>query len=219
MLTLADRGCGAVSWYVLDNGRVSGRIINANGEPVARILVSLVKPGASITESPIKLERTNDEGYVSFSGVPAGTYIIAVNYNRFPEPNDPTNAYPPTFYPGVVDQSQAQAITVGAGEKLGDFEVRIPSKQPNSVLNGTVVWADGSPVAKALLLVRDETNTSNNSPYSITADEQGRFTINGYAGQKLIILATGFVPTERPAPLRITLERPTHTIRIVIKKL
>lgn len=219
VLTLADRGCAAVEWYILNNGRVNGRVINADGAPVARILVSLVNPGASVTESPIKLERTNDEGYFSFSAVPSGTYNIAVNYNRFPEANDPTNAYPPSFYPGVVDQRLAQAITVGAGEKLSDFEIRIPSKRPDSVLNGTVVWDDGSPVANAQLIVKDATNTSNNLPYGIKTDEQGRFKINGYFGQKLIIVAASNPPTERPETLRITLERPTHTVRIVITKL
>ena len=217
VLTLADHGCGAVSWYILDNGRVGVRVINANGEPVARILVSLIKPGVSVPDIPIKIERTNDDGYVSFSGVPRGTYNIAVNFNRFPEPNDPTNAYPPSFYPGVADQRQAQTITVGAGEKLSDFEVRIPSKQEDSVLNGTVVLADGSPVAKAQLIIRDESK-SDGVPYGLKADEQGRFKINGYFGQRLVIFATGFDPLERPETLRITLDRPTHMVRIVIKK-
>jgi len=218
VLTLADHGCGAVNWYILDNGRVSVRVINANGEPVARILVSLIKPGVTVEEFPIKFERTNDDGYVSFSGVPRGTYNIAVNFNRFPEPNDPTNAYPRSFYPGVVDQRDAQAIAVGAGQKLSDFEVRIPSKRADSVLNGTVVLADGSPVANAQLLVMDVTNTADNLPHRITADEQGKFKINGYSGQKWIIAAMSN-PPERPESLRITLERPTHTVRIVITKL
>lgn len=219
VVTLADHGCGAVSWYILDNGRVSVRVFNANGEPVARILVSLIKPGVTVQEFPIKIERTNDEGYVSFSGVPRGTYNIAVNFNRFPEPNDPTNAYPPSFYPGVVDQRHAQAITVGAGEKLSDFEVRIPSKRADSVLNGTVVWADGSPVAKAQLIVTDETRSADRMPYRVMADEQGRFKINGYSGQRLVIFATSYDPLERPESLRITLEHPTHTVRIVLKKI
>jgi Carboxypeptidase regulatory-like domain len=218
VLTLAASGCGAVDWYILDNGRVNGRVLNADGEPVPRIMVSLIKPGSSITDDTIKLERTNDDGYFSFSAVPRGTYNIAVNFNRFPEPNDPTKAYPPSFYPGVVDQRHAQAITVGPGEKLRDFEIRMPSKLPDSVLSGTVVWADGSPVANAQLLVMDVTNTSDNLPHGIAADEQGRFKINGYSGQKLIIAAMSNPPTERPESLRITLERPTHTVRIVITK-
>jgi hypothetical protein len=93
------------------NGRVNGRVINADGEPVARIVVSLVKPGASATEYPVKLERTNHDGYFSFSAVPQGTYHIAVNRNRFGDPKDPTNAYPPRFYPGVVDQRHRQSMS------------------------------------------------------------------------------------------------------------
>lgn len=217
VLTLAASGCGAVDWYILDNGRVNVRVINANGEPVARILVSLIKPGLSVEDFPIKLERTNDDGYVSFSGVPRGTYNIAVNFNRYPEPNDPANAYPRSFYPGVRDQRDAQAITVGAGEKLNDFEVRIPSKRADSVLSGTVVWGDGLPVANAQLLIMDVTSPANNVPHRITADEQGQFKINGYSGQKWVITAMSD-PPERPETLRITLERATHTVRIVITK-
>ncbi|MEN3329977.1 MAG: hypothetical protein V7638_4784 [Acidobacteriota bacterium] len=229
VLNLADHGCGAVTWYITDNGRVTGRVINADGEPVPRILVSLINPGSSITEYAVKMERANDDGYFSFSAVPRGTYNIAVNFNRYPDPNDPAKAYPPSFYPGVVDQRHAQTITVGAGEKLSDLEIRIPSKRPDSVLTGTVVWADGSPVANAQLSVKDVTYNDNGSSYGTAADEQGRFKIDGYSGQKLIIDASSnrpyvtrgsnFDPMERAETIRITLERPTHTVRIVITKL
>lgn len=229
VITLADRGCGAVSWFITGNGRVSGRVINADGEPVARILVSLINPGSSVKDYAVKLERTNDEGYFSFSAVPRGTYNIAVNYNRHTDPNDPTKSYPPSFYPGVVDQKHAQAITVGAGEKLSELEIRIPSKRPDSVLTGTVVWADGSPVPNAQLSVKDVTYVDTGVSDGVAADEQGRFNINGYSGQKLIIDArsnrpyvargAGFEPMERSQSVKITLERPTQTVRIVITKL
>ncbi len=229
VLTLADRGCAAVGWHVVDNGRVNGRVLNADGEPVPGILVSLVDPGASPKDYPSKLERTNDEGYFSFSAVPRGTYHIAVNHNRHPNPTDPTNAYPPSFYPGVVDQRHAQAITVGSGEKLSDIEIRIPSKRPASTLIGSVVWEDGSPVANAELIVRDDTNTGNSFNHAIATDEQGKFKIEGYTGQKLVIQARSNRPyvaganrserMERTSPLTIRLERPTQTVKIVITKL
>ena len=230
-LNLADRGCGAAVWYITDNGRVNGRVINADGEPVARIMVSLVDPSANATDYATKLERTNDEGYFSFSGVPPGTYHIAVNRNRFPDPKDPTNAYPLSFYPGVVDQKHAQAITVKAGEKLSDFEIRIPSKRPASTLTGTVVWSDGSPVVDAQLLFQDVTQTEKGAHHAVSADAQGQFKIDGYTGQKLIIEARSnrpyvtaqgsirFDPMERSEKLRITLERPTQKVQIVITKL
>jgi hypothetical protein len=228
-LTVSDRGCAAVAWYLTDNGRVSGLVVNAEGQPVPRILVSLVNPASNRKESYIKLERTDDDGRFVFPAVARGRYLIAVNHNRFPDPNDPVNAYPPSFYPGVIDEALAQAITVGPGEKLSDFEVRLPLKRAASILSGTVVWSDGSPVVNAQLSVTDVTQGESSIGHGVAADALGRFTINGYAGQKLIIearsnrpyVATGtrFEPMERVEKLKITLERPTEAVRIIITKL
>jgi len=226
-ITLTDRGCGAVGWYVVENGLVNGRVVNADGQPVAHILVGLVDPGSDPKENPIKLDRTDDDGNFKFTAVPSGRFLIAVNHSRFPEPNDPTNAYPPSFYPGVIDKEQAQAITIGVGEKLNDLVVRVPSKRPSSVVKVSVVWSDGSPVAKAILSVTDVTQGESSLSHSVTTDEQGQGTLDGYVGQKVIIHARSdraWVPSPRNEPMerveivRLTLERPTHAVRIVITK-
>jgi hypothetical protein len=228
-VTVSDHGCAAVEWRVTDNGRVAGRVVNPEGEPVARILVSLMEPNATSKTDDTRLERTDEQGRFAFSAVPRGRYIIAVNHNRYPEPNDPTNAYPPSFYPGVMDKAQARTITVGAGEKLSELEIRIPSKRPASILKGTVVWSDGSPVVKARLSVSDVTYREPGSHHLVNADEQGRLTINGYAGQTLVIEAESnrsyvpkgdrFEPMERTEQVRILLERPAETLRLVITKI
>jgi hypothetical protein len=226
-ITVTDRGCAAVSWYVTDNGRVGGRVVNADGQPVARILVGLVAPDANPKENHVKLDRTDEDGNFKFSAVPRGRYLITVNHTRFPEADDPTKSYPPSFYPGVVDKEQAHAITVGAGEKLNDLVVRVPAKQPPSVVKISVVWSDGSPVAKAILSVTDVTQGESSLGYSVTTDEQGQGTVDGYVGQKLVISARSdrqWVPSPRNEPMeraenvRLTLERPTQTVRIVITK-
>ena len=229
-ITVSDRGCAAVGWHLTDNGRVSGRIVDGQGEPAAKIMVSLIAPGANPKENQIKLERADENGRFSFSEVPRGSYQIAINHYRFPDPNDPTTAYPPSFYPGVVDQAQAKTIVVGPGEKLSDLEILIPSRRSASVLEGTVVWAEGSPVEYAQLTVTDMSQGEHTIGHSIKADAQGKFRINGYVGQTLVIDArsnrqyvagTGnrFDPMERSEKVRLTLERPTQNLRIVITKL
>lgn len=217
-ITVADRGCAAVGWYVVDNGRVSGRVINAEGEPVPHIQVALVSPGSNPKEEPVKLESTDNDGQFVFKAVPKGRFLIAVNHNRFPDPNEATIAYPPSYYPGVINESQAQVITIGSGEKLTDIVVRLPFKRPASVLNGNVVWSDGSPVVNAQLLVTDVTEGEHTISRSVVVDEQGEFRINGYVGQKLIVEAYSG-PTSRSEKKRITLEQPAETLRIVIPKL
>ena len=229
-LTVADRGCASQLWYVTDNGQVTGRVVDVEGQPVARILVSLVRPDVDPrTADDVRLERTDDEGRFKFSAVARGRYVIAVNFNRFPDPSDPTNAYPPSFYPGVLDQAQAEVITVSLGEKVTDRLIRVPSKRPSSVVNGQVVWQDGSPVSAAQLLVTDITYGVKPLSHAVQVDEQGRFSITGYVGQKLLVYASSnrqFVPTDRPRdpiersePVRLSLERPTETLKLVITKL
>lgn len=229
-LTVADRGCGSQSWYVTDNGAVSGKIVDAEGQPVARILVSLVTPTSDPRAADdARLERTDEEGRFKFSAVKRGRYVIAVNFNRFPDPTDPTNAYPPSFYPGVLDQAQAEVITLLLGERVTDRLIRVPSKRPSSVVSGQVVWQDGSPVSAAQLLLTDITYGVKPLSHALQADEQGRFSITGFAGQKLMIYARSnrqFVPTDRPSdpiersePVRLALERPTETVKIVLTKL
>jgi Carboxypeptidase regulatory-like domain len=228
-ITIADRGCATVTWYVTDNGRISGRVVNQDGEPLDHILVALAEPDANPQKDPIKLERTDEQGRFTFTSVARGRYVIAVNYHRVLDPNDQNNGYQPSFYPGVTDQAQAQVITVGAGEKLNELEVRLSSRRPGSVVSGTVVWADGSPVANAQVIAIDFTKEGSPVPFVIPADEQGRFKIYGYIGQRLMVAARSNRPNAgRPDPngpvedsnkVRLILERPAETLRLVITKL
>lgn len=229
-VTVADRGCASQLWYVTNNGQVSGRIIDVEGQPVARILVSLVKPDVDPRkDDDYRLERTDEDGRFKFSAVASGRYVIAVNFNRYPDPNDPTNAYPPSFYPGVLDQAQAEVITIGVGEKVTDRLVRVPMRRPESIVNGQVVWEDGSPVSAAQLLITDITAGEKTLSHGSQADEQGRFTITGYVGQKFSIYAHSnrknippgrpSEPAERSVQVRVVLEQPTETLKIVITKL
>lgn len=228
-ITVADRGCATIPYYVTDNGRLSGKVVDAEGQPVSGIMLSLIDPSADLKQDPVKLDRTDADGRFNLSAIPAGRYLLAINHQRFPDPNDSTLAYPPVFYPGVVDQPNAEVITIGAGEKLRELDVRIPLRRAASVVSVQVVWADGSPVAKALLSLKDVTDNDSGFSSGAQADDEGRFTINGYVGQKLLIEArsnreyissgTQFEPMERAEKVRITLSHPEETVRIVITKI
>ncbi|HKR13263.1 MAG TPA: carboxypeptidase regulatory-like domain-containing protein [Pyrinomonadaceae bacterium] len=228
-LSVADRGCAALTYYVSDNGRLSGRVLDAEGQPVPRILISLLNPASDPRKDAVPGDRTNAEGRFSLSSIAPGRYLISVNHQPFPDPNDPALAYPAVFYPGVVDQANAEVITVGPGEKLTGLDIRVPLRRPESVVSGQVVWSDGSPVAKASITLKDVTDTESNVGHGAQTDEQGRFTINGYIGQKLIIdamsnrpyvpLGDRFQPMERSEKVRITLSRPKETVKIVLTKI
>ena len=218
-IVVGDRGCGSAVFWVTDNGRLSGRVVDVQGQPIPRILLSLVDPSDD-KKDPAKATRSDNDGRFGFTAVPPGRYLIGVNVSRYADPKDPTMAYPPAFYPGVVYQVSAEVITLGLGEKLTGLDIRMPPSRTASVLTIEVVWDDGSPIANAQLSLSDATGASDVA-YGSVADKQGRFTVNGYVGQQVIVQARSnrADPIERSEKTRITLEKPRETLRVVITKL
>src|SRR6266404_3039256 len=229
-VTVADRGCANVNYYVVDNGRISGRVFDSEGQAGSRLLLALVEADDLEPDSHYsKLERTDDEGRYNFAAVPPGRYLLVVNLTRYPQPDDPTNAYPRTFYPGSTDRSRAEVITLGAGENLRDRDLRLPVRHSPSVISGKVLWADGTPVANASISFRDVTYQDPGIGNGGEADEKGHFTIKAYVGQVFVIEARSnrpyvgdsrrFEPMERVEPLKITVANPSERVKIVITKL
>jgi hypothetical protein len=230
-VTVADRGCASLVYSVYDDGRVSGRVSDAEGRAVAGVLVTLVESDDPEQEGhSARFKRTGDDGRYEFKGVAPGRYLLAVNLDRYPEPGDVTNAYPRTYHPGVAQPSQAESVSVGEGERVKDRDIMLPARREEAVVLGVVVWDDGSPVRGARVAYRDVTYYERGTDNAVPpADERGRFTVRGYRGQTLLISVgsnRAFVgdfqrdgPMERAEPLRVTLAEPTQQVKIVVTKL
>jgi hypothetical protein len=229
-ITIADGGCAAVNFFVTQNGRVSGRVLAPDDQPVGKVLIALYNAESQSTEREYtKLEETNPDGSYSFTAVPQGRYLVVVGVTSYSLADDPTNAYPRTYYPGVGDASQATIVSVGAGEKLIDHDLRLLPRRVARALHVRVVWGDGTPVANAGLSFRDVSSSVSGTSTGGTTDYRGRFTINAYEGQILVIEARSNRPypnnllrgelIERTAPVRITVGNQAEQAKIVIIKL
>ncbi|MDQ3649865.1 MAG: carboxypeptidase regulatory-like domain-containing protein [Acidobacteriota bacterium] len=228
-VVITERGCGGANFFISDNGRISGKAMDAEGQPVPRITINALPIKETEKDHPdIRFAQTDEEGKFKFEALPVGRYLLGVRLSKYPQQNDPTSAFPRVYHPGVETAEQAEPVIISAGEHVKDFALVMPPRRAERVIKGLVVWADGKPVAKANISYRDVTYHDPVTNNGIQADEQGRFTIKGYEGQIYVIEARSnpsFVgdfrrdgPMERVEPLRITLANPTQPVRIVVTK-
>jgi Carboxypeptidase regulatory-like domain len=228
-ITVADRGCASVFYSVMDNGRLSGRVLDSDGQPAAGVLLALMeKDHVDPTKNWGSFAKSEGNGQFKFSALPPGQYVLAINLSRYPEPTDPTNAYPRSYYPGVADISRAEVITLGAGENHGEITFQLPARREPSTIRGKVVWDDGTPVSNAGIDFREVTYHDSKMNNGMNADDQGYFTIKAFVGQTFVIEARSnrqydgrrpFSPMERVEPLRLVVSNSTETVKIVLTKL
>jgi len=122
---------------------LKGRVIGTDGNP-ARASVDLGK-GRTV--------NTDSEGSFTFENLSPGPYTLLAR----PKIIEPSAAHEgtraevvPTYFPSVVDASQAQRIVVSAGAELAGYEIRLQSV-PVYRVRGVVLNPDGKPAAKAVV--------------------------------------------------------------------
>ncbi len=114
--------CPAVQ-FAADKASIEGRVVNRRtGAPLAGVQVRL--EGPSGVQGQVATGRKGD---FSFSGLDAAQYRLAASRAGF-----------------VPLASDKVAITLAAGEQVGDLTVRLT---PHAVISGSVLDSDGSPMA------------------------------------------------------------------------
>lgn len=195
---LADRGCAVLSFQVYDNGRVSGRVADAQGRPVPKISLQLIPADGAGKENPHAVwAEADDEGRFEFKAVAQGRYLLGVRLRGWASPDSPDAAYPPTYHPGVADASQAVVITVVEGQSVTGRDLRLPPRLAERVITGTVVFADGRPAAKAQVALYETTYSAQPTGYGSQADERGRFSLKAHEGLSYFVSAHVNLPDGR----------------------
>ena len=147
-----------------------GRVIHADGNP-ALAYVDLGK-GRSVS--------TDAEGSFTFEGVSPGPYVLLAG----PKAIEHAAAHPgtraelvPTYFPSVVDASQAQRSVASAGAELSGYEIRLLSV-PVYRVRGVVLNPDGKPAAKAVVSLRpDIPGAGPDHPFLIPGGPRPSFSI------------------------------------------
>jgi hypothetical protein len=100
---------------------VTGRIVDETGEAVAHVSVSLERHRYIDNARRLVAESsstTDDRGEFRVFGVPPGAYVIVARFDASDLGSRDRVRYVPTYYPGTPVASEAQRLTVGAGQEV-----------------------------------------------------------------------------------------------------
>ena len=153
-LTVADKQCELKDFYVVNNSRIEGKIIDAEGKLAKGFSLHLIPADKKRDDENFDYELAyiGEDGKFSFSGLSLGSYLITLNYTDKPDNDSP---YTTVFYPNTTDRSQAQVFEIGYGTKFEDLVFQLPPKLIKQKIYGQVFWKDGIPAQNAQVQLKD----------------------------------------------------------------
>lgn len=169
-------------------GAIEGRLLDAEGEPVARVRISAERyryaADGQRTASPTGIaDITDDLGQFRVHGLPAGDFRILASgpapsvAQVWPSPVDKIAA--PVYYPGTVNAADTQVISLPVG---GEASVQFSFVRARLVrVSGTVVRPSGAPSAGLVLRLGSRSGDSTTIRHAGTVGPDGAFEISGVA--------------------------------------
>lgn len=115
-----------------------GRVTDSEGKPAAGITV---KFGPLVDE-----QETDEKGEFVLEDIPPGSFVLSATPPVQPVPKEGRSMVT-TYYPSVVDSSQAVPLKV-QGVDLFGYEIRMQAASAHSI-HGVVIGLDGKPAPKA----------------------------------------------------------------------
>jgi hypothetical protein len=223
-IEVQDKGCAVVGVTLEANTSLSGKLIDENGAPAAKIRVDLVPPDqiSQRYQRNSLSAYTDEQGRFVFRSIPPANYLLGIRLSRVAEP---TFVYPRTFHPGTSDPAQAAAIAISEGQALEGYDLQLPPKLDRRTIEGFIVWPDGKPAPDARLCFEEveyaEGSSCNGGDTKVSAD--GHFSFTGFEGLRYLLRAHvnvgGSGSGQRHAePIEVAAKGNINDIKLVISE-
>jgi len=174
------------------HGVVSGRIVDEDGDPMASMMVQLLRPsyaGGKKQLTTAGTAQTDDLGeYRAFGLAPGKYYVTAgslsaspsasvasLSVDRSAEPR-PEENYVATYYPGVTDPAAATLVDVAAGAQVRNIGFSIARRRTVRI-TGRV----SAPARVSLLMLAPRSLAGALSLRMVRVDAKGEFEVRGVA--------------------------------------
>jgi len=171
-------------------GAISGRVVDADGEPLSDISVSALRITAGNRDRAVPMNgqaaQTNDFGDFRIAGLPEGEYVVVATPRGQPPfeaapPTDEGTTLAPTFYPGTINRDEAQSIAVASGQTVERLQFAMMAVRAFRV-SGIVVDENNMPLARAMVNLMGDPRTmmlTARMPLMSQTRADGTFTIGG----------------------------------------
>jgi hypothetical protein len=183
------RAFAGVEISLAKGAAITGRLVDARGEPQAAVMVSALRQSIDPATNRMgaitaAMTQTNDLGEFRLASLHEGSYTVIA----MPAPPQPFGlpasrsggqVLAPTFYPGTTDKDAAEVITVATAQTVTGLQfsmVAVPAYQ----VSGVVVDEADAPLSGSMVMLMLESRDGGGGPPLVgRSGENGVFHIDG----------------------------------------
>jgi hypothetical protein len=128
---LSDGESSTVTVRLERTGAIAGRIVDANGDPIAHVSVRATQRavrGSTVSRESESSGTTNDQGQFRLPNLAPGEYLVLASYSG-PQSRLSANhkeadnvGYLPTYFPGTTADAAARIVTVRSNNDTGEID-------------------------------------------------------------------------------------------------
>jgi hypothetical protein len=110
-----------VDFVLMVDNQISGRVVDSSGKPMKDVCVQL-QPSTGEASRYFHVSKCSEaDGSYVLKDMPPGQYVITAEPWAKGRPQEPK-----LFYPGTAERKSAEVVSIGSGEHIAGFEIRIP---------------------------------------------------------------------------------------------
>jgi hypothetical protein len=110
-----------VDFLLMIDNQISGRVVDSAGKPMKDVCIQLQPSSGEASRYFYVSKCSEADGSYVLKDMPPGQYVITAEPWVEGKPQEPK-----LFYPGTVERKGAEIVSIGSGEHIGGFEVRMP---------------------------------------------------------------------------------------------
>jgi hypothetical protein len=175
-------GCEPLTLGIEYDGRIVGRLLNADGGHVGGAAVTLVRTTAA-NALPLIQTRTSIDGRFELQRVQPGSYFLRIDTT----PGAGGFRFYRSNFPATPVVGQAVRVSVGAGTRVNVNDIELPNDITLLTMTGIAVDDQGRPAAGAEVSLVEHPGRILLAPSQRT-DSNGRFIVAVVKGQRYAVL-------------------------------